>query len=328
MKILYAVQGTGNGHISRAIEIIPHLQKLAKVDILVSGSSYDLQLPFKVKYNLKGLSFVFGKQGGVNVWKTYLKLNSFRLLKEIKALPVEKYDLVISDFEPTTSWACSRKNLPCIGLSNQVATLHPLAPKPNHTDMIGQLVLEHYAPTSKNYGLHYIAYDENTFTPIIRQEVREIDVTNGSHYTVYLPSYSDQRVINFLKLYKDVEWQVFSKECKKPKQKENITIQPIHPTAFLQSIASSQGVLCNAGFGTTSEALYLQKKLLTIPMKTQYEQHCNAAVLQSMGVAVVKSVKEKHYDKVLHWLNSDARVQVKYTDNAQQIVEKIIGENT
>ena len=34
MKILYAIQGTGNGHISRAREIIPLLQKYGELDIL------------------------------------------------------------------------------------------------------------------------------------------------------------------------------------------------------------------------------------------------------------------------------------------------------
>ena len=33
MKILYAIQGTGNGHISRAREIIPLLQKYGELDI-------------------------------------------------------------------------------------------------------------------------------------------------------------------------------------------------------------------------------------------------------------------------------------------------------
>ena len=76
MKILYAVQGTGNGHITRAIEIIPFLQKKGEVDILVSGIQSDIELPFKVKYKFNGLSFIFGKQGGVDIWKTYWKLNS------------------------------------------------------------------------------------------------------------------------------------------------------------------------------------------------------------------------------------------------------------
>ena len=36
MKIFYAVQATGNGHISRAIEILPYLRKYGEVDIFLS----------------------------------------------------------------------------------------------------------------------------------------------------------------------------------------------------------------------------------------------------------------------------------------------------
>jgi UDP:flavonoid glycosyltransferase YjiC (YdhE family) len=49
MKILYAVQGTGNGHLSRAMDIVPLLRKKAEVDVLVSGIQGDLKLPFEVK---------------------------------------------------------------------------------------------------------------------------------------------------------------------------------------------------------------------------------------------------------------------------------------
>jgi len=66
MKILYAVQGTGNGHITRAIEIIEYLQKKGDLDILVSGIQSDIELPFKVKYKFSGLSFIFGKNGGID----------------------------------------------------------------------------------------------------------------------------------------------------------------------------------------------------------------------------------------------------------------------
>ena len=66
MKILYAIQGTGNGHLSRAKDIIPALEMRAQVDILVSGQQADITLPFEVKYRFKGLSFIFGKKGGID----------------------------------------------------------------------------------------------------------------------------------------------------------------------------------------------------------------------------------------------------------------------
>ena len=61
MKILYAIQGTGNGHISRARDIIPLLREKGEVDILVSGTEADVDLGYPVKYKLKGMSFVLEK---------------------------------------------------------------------------------------------------------------------------------------------------------------------------------------------------------------------------------------------------------------------------
>ena len=107
MKILYAVQGTGNGHITRAIEIIPHLQERGELDILVSGIQADIELPFPVKYKMSGMSFIFGKNGGIDFWKTFLRLNSGKLLKDIKSFNIKEYDIVISDFEPVSAWASS-----------------------------------------------------------------------------------------------------------------------------------------------------------------------------------------------------------------------------
>jgi len=116
MKILYAIQGTGNGHLSRARDIIPILQQKGELDILVSGIQADVELPYPVKYKFKGLSFIFGKNGGVDLIATYKKSNLKQLYKEIKSLPVEEYDLVINDFEPVSAWACKMKHAACIGL--------------------------------------------------------------------------------------------------------------------------------------------------------------------------------------------------------------------
>lgn len=324
MKVLYAIQGTGNGHLARAMEVVPCLQKRAQVDVLVSGIQADLLLPFDVKYKLHGLSFIFGRSGGVDLWKTFMSSTVRRLIQEVNELPVEQYDMVISDFEPISAWACSVKEIPCIGLSHQLATLDPLSPKPQETDMLGKFIMKHYAPTQHNYGFHFKAYNKGIYTPVIQRKIRELDVTDQGHYTVYLPAYDDARLLKHLARFKDVRWEVFSKHNQKPFQYHHINVQPIHHGNFIKSMASSSGVLCGAGFETPSEALYLQKKVLAIPMKNQYEQHLNAAALQDLGVPIIPNLKSKQDVQIEAWLNSKWSLQVHYPDQTQEIIDRIL----
>ncbi|WP_294818593.1 glycosyltransferase family protein [uncultured Flavobacterium sp.] len=324
MKILYAIQGTGNGHLSRSMDIVPCLEKHGEVDVVVSGIQGDLSLPFPVKYKFRGLSFIFGKTGGVSLWKTFAKTNFRRLRKEIKNLPVEKYDLVINDFEPVSAWACYFKNKPCISLSHQAAVLAPGAPRPDHEDMMGKLILNNYAPGTAAYGFHFTPDGNSIFTPVIRGQVREQQVADNGHYTVYLPSYDDKRLVKRLSAFKGIRWEVFSKHNKKTFTSGSITVRPINNEKFTRSMATSSGVLCGAGFETPAEALFLGKKVLVIPMKNQYEQHLNAAALRAMGVPVVRSLKPKHEPIILEWLEQDTRVAVNYPDITQQIIDMVV----
>ncbi len=324
MKILYAIQGTGNGHLSRAMDVIPCLMQHGDVDILVSGIQSDLIIPFPIKYKLRGLSFIFGKNGGVDLWKTMVRSNIRKLVKEIRELPVENYDLVINDFEPVSAWACYNKNLPCVGLSHQAAVLAEEAPAPDVTDMMGKLILKNYAPNTVQYGFHFKPYAKDIYTPVIRKQVREQVLETGDHYTVYLPSYDDRRLILKLSQFKNVKWDVFSKHNKKAFRSKNVSIQPIHNDKFIKSMATSAGVLCGAGFETPAEALFMKKKLLVIPMRNQYEQQLNAAALKDLGVPVIKSLKSK-YDMVIgSWLENDRTVDVDYPDNTVEIIDRII----
>lgn len=324
MKILYAIQGTGNGHLSRSMDIVPCLMKHGDVDVIVSGIQGDLTLPFPVKYKFRGLSFIFGKTGGVSLWKTAAKTNFRRLRKEINNLPVEKYDLVINDFEPVSAWACYFKNKPCISLSHQAAVLAPGSPKAENEDRMGKLILNHYASGTAAYGFHFTSNGDNIFTPVIRRQVREQKISDEGHYTVYLPSYDDKRLIKRLSAFRGIKWEVFSKHNKKAFTSGSITVQPINNEKFTKSMATATGVLCGAGFETPAEALFLGKKLLVIPMKNQYEQHLNAAALKEMGVPVVKSLKPKHEAVISAWLEEDRRVVVDYPDMTQQIVDMVV----
>jgi uncharacterized protein (TIGR00661 family) len=324
MKVLYAIQATGNGHVSRANEIIPLLQKKCDLDILVSGTQADVGINHPVKYQRKGFSFIFGKKGGIDFYKTFKQFQSKKFIAEIKNLPVENYDLVINDFEPISAWACKIKNIPCIAMSHQYAVLHHNSPKPVKADPFAWMILRYYAPSRTGVGFHFKSFAENIFTPVIRKEIRDASITNLGHYTVYLPAYDDKKLIAFFSNFKNVRWQIFSKHTKKSYLVNNCLIKPVSAADFTASFTSCEGILCGAGFETPAEALHMGKKLLIIPMKNQYEQHCNAAGAAELGVPVIKKLKSKYIHLVDGWLNETKTIPVDFKDETSKIIDRVL----
>ena len=84
------------------------------------------------------------------------------------------------------------------------------------------------------------------------------------------------------------------------------------------------GVVCGAGFETPAEVLHLHKKLLVVPMKTQYEQHCNAAALKKLGVPVLKKVKKKTIKRIEQWIDESKPLDISFPDIAEVAVERLI----
>jgi uncharacterized protein (TIGR00661 family) len=324
MKVLYATQATGNGHLSRAGDIISALAKSVDLDVLISGTQADLPVNFPVKYRLNGLSFVFGKSGDISLFSTLFKANFPKFIREVNTLPIEDYDLIINDFEPVSAWAAKFKGKPCIGLSHHCAVLSPAAPKSVPYNMPGEFICEYYAPTNKQYGFHFKRFDNNIFTPVIRKQVREAVVSDKGHYTVYLPAYGDAELYNFLSTFRNTKWEVFSKHNTSPFKLGNVHIRPLHNDAFVESMASSTGVLCGAGFETPAEALFLNKKLMVVPITNQYEQLCNAEVLKTMGVPVLKKLHEKYISPIAEWIQSEDIVHVNYPDITEAVVDTVL----
>lgn len=325
MKILYAIQGTGNGHLSRAVDVAPALEKHGEVDYFVSGVQSDIDFPYDLAFRSKGLSFYFGKRGGINYSKTFFRNSALRLYHEIKDFPIENYDLVVNDFEPISAWAAKVKSKKCVALSHQSALLTGQFPRPDKKDPVGKAILKNYAPADRHYGFHFQSrVDNNVYTPIIRKAVREAINENLGHFTVYLPAYSDEKIIKVLSQIDEVEWQVFSKHTQTAYKPGNIKIQPVNNDLFIKSITTSAGVLCGAGFETPSEALFLGKKLLVIPMKDQYEQQCNAAALRSMGIPVLHKLEMKSTNTIRELVSSPDPKPLEYPDETEVIVNRLV----
>jgi uncharacterized protein (TIGR00661 family) len=323
MRILYGIQGTGNGHLSRAEDVVPALQKIGNVDILVSGNQSQVPTNFSINYQRKGLTFFTSKNGGINFGKTLKNFNFVNFAREIQDFPTKKYDLIISDFEPISAWSAMLKNIPCIELSHQAAVCHSSSPKHEKNDLFGNYVLKHYCPAKTKYGFHFQSYADSIFEPIIRKSIRECDPSDENYYLVYLPAYHDDAIFRILSCF-DVKWKVFSKYSKQFSVRNNVEFFPIDNNKFLHSFQNCSGVLCGAGFELPAEALYLGKNLLVIPMKGQFEQQCNAASLRDLGITVLPELSLIHHRTIQNWLTITKPIHINYSTNLDHVINKII----
>ena len=200
------------------------------------------------------------------------------------------------------------------------------SPKPAYSDLFGEFILQYFAPASKIYGFHFDKYGENIFTPVIRKGIRNTKTSNYGHFTVYLPAYSDEKIIQALSHFNENHWQVFSKQSKKGYNTGNVEVVPIEDNQFIESLAYCEGVLCGAGYETPAEALFLHKKLMVIPITGQFEQQCNAAALQKMGVPVISNLNHTNIPIISKWLKNNYRVISHYPDETEFIIDKILSE--
>ena len=137
MKILYAFQGTGNGHVARAQEIIPILKKYASVDTLISGHQSQLKTDFPIDFKHRGVSLLYNKTGGISYRKILFENNFFKAFIEIRQIELSQYDLIINDYEPLTAWACKSKKIKMLELSHQASMSFKETPKPDKKDFFG-----------------------------------------------------------------------------------------------------------------------------------------------------------------------------------------------
>jgi uncharacterized protein (TIGR00661 family) len=324
MKIFYAVQATGNGHISRAIQLLPYLRRYGQVDVFLSGANNQLKADLPVRYRSNGVSFFYNQCGGLDYLKTARKFNPGRVWREVKELPVEDYDVVINDFECITSLACAYKKIPSVNFGHQASFQSALTPRPEKKQFTGEFILKHFAKASQYIGLHFKEYDDFIFTPVIKQAVLQAKPKTKNHITVYLSAYSDEALSKYFKQISGFHFHVFSRQVDKCVTDGNVQLMPVNNRLFTASMIDSAGVITGAGFETPAEALHLQKKLIVIPIRGQYEQLCNAAALEKLGVKVLNKIDASFTLAFDKWLQENRQDIIEYTNIAPIVVSNLI----
>jgi uncharacterized protein (TIGR00661 family) len=327
VKIFYAVQATGNGHIARAIELLPYLKEYGTVDVFLSGNNSSLNVDLPVHFKSKGISLHYTKTGGLDYVKMLKGFSARSVWKEAKALPVENYDCVLIDFESIASLSCRLKKIPCIGFGHQAAFQSLLSPRPKIKSLTGEWILKYYSPAAVYIGLHFIAYDSFIANPVIKKEILKAQPQNEKYITVYLPQYNDEILLHHFALLPGARFQVFSKKATSVSIKNNITVFPVNNTLFNQSIINCEGVITGAGFETPAEILYLQKKLMCIPIKGQYEQKCNAEALKGFNVTIKEDIDKNFSEEIIKWLTQPNPKPIELKHSTEAIVAMVMKQN-
>jgi uncharacterized protein (TIGR00661 family) len=317
VKILYGIQSTGNGHISRSAKIVNKLiRKGFMVDILFSGKNSQLAFPFPIKYNFTGLTFHYDGSGNISYWKTFKDIHIIQFLNDIK-LDLTSYDLVISDFEPITAWASKLQKRKCVGISNQCSYISNKVPRPEKKDFLGESILKWMAPVSNPIGLHFEKYDDFIYTPIIKESLMKISTSDKGHYVIYLPTFELENVLSQVYKIKTVRFDIFT-HIKKPHWIGKCHVLPIKKDLFDESIRTCHGVISTGGFQTSVESLYLGKKLMVIPTKGQYEQLCNAESLSKMGcdVGLLTDIPK--------FIDGGKNIKIEWDDPSDEIIKRLL----
>ena len=322
MKLLYGVQGTGNGHITRARALNKYLAEFGlEVDFLFSGRDRDRYFDmeeFGDKWrSCRGLTFVH-EAGRIKMWRTVQSNSLTQYLKDIRQLDLSPYDAILTDFEPITAWAAKKRNKPCIGIGHQYAFNYDV-PKAGDA-LLPKTVMKYFAPVNVGLGLHWHHFDAPILPPIAETPSCDTSKIDASKIIVYLGFEDPTQVIEYLKPFSDHTFYFYG-TFPETKDIGHIRLKPLSKDGFRHDLATANGVISNAGFELSSEAIQLGKKLLIKPLHGQMEQLSNAKALESLGLGMVMNSLDPVVLKA--WLNDFESKQVTYPNVARAIAKWI-----
>lgn len=328
LKILYGIQCTGNGHLSRSKEIIKYLQdnysdKIETIDVCLSGNFSQIDTSeLNVKWKFEGLGFNMDK-GQISILKTIIDLKLWNFFKSIFVPQIKGYDIIVSDFEPITCWAGIIRRKKVLGVGNHYKFLSNkkflknLSPTYFYNKVITKLV----SPVNKYIAFEYLKDTENDFFPIIRKVLRRTTPSQDDFYICYLSSIPSEDQVKFFNLFPNQTFYIFHNDIKEASDFENIRLRPIDRVHFTNKLMRCKGVICHTGFQLTSECLFLGKKLLVIPIKHQIEQIYNTRTLSKFGVISSENLEVPTFDD---FFQNDYSVKLNYIDEMKNLSERIL----
>jgi uncharacterized protein (TIGR00661 family) len=302
MRILYGVTGEGMGHATRSSVILEHLTKEHEVHVVVSGRARDyLAQRFENVHKIWGLTIQY-EGNSVKKLGTFLE----NLKGAIKGLPanVKAYfdlvdefnpDAVISDFESFSYLYGANHMLPVISVDNMQiinrAKHDPALLAGHEKDFeLTRGIVKSKLPGCYHYLVTTFFYpplrkDRTTLLPsILRPEILAAKSEPGEHLLVYQTATTNTELMDSLKR-SGLPCRVYGvrRGIKADQVEQNLTFRPFSEKDFIEDLRTARAVVAGGGYTLMSEAVYLHKPLLSLPVQGQFEQTLNALYLQRLG---------------------------------------------
>lgn len=322
MKVFYGIQGTGNGHVTRA-RVMAHTfanRDNVEVDYFFSGRPankyFDMECFGEYK-TTKGFTFITEK-GKVRPIKTVTQADVFQFIKDARQLDLSGYDLVLNDFEPISSWAAKLQGVHTINISHQSSMLHPMPFIKN--SKLSEIGVRLFSPANLHLGVHWYHFGHNIIPPFI--EIEPSETAEAKKILVYLPFEDVEQVISLLTSYPEYNFICYHPDISEASERDHISLRSLSREKFPIDLATSEGVIANAGFELSSEALCLGKKLLLKPLTGQFEQNFNAQTLEKLGLASVMPSLDENITE--SWLEKSNNEPIKFPKHPDTLVDWIL----
>lgn len=323
--IAYGVLGVGLGHSARCQRIVDALLKKRKdlsIIILTSSLSYDLLSNIYKKEKRIRLKKIWSykylvENERINFVKTFFQVilpaffvTRWKRLKVIsKFLKKEKVKFLVIDFEPVSSRAAIKNNIPFVSINHpmilrfgnfKLFKIH----KEQRMSFICAKIITHLMQPVKGgvfvtsfFKTKKLTGGARLIGPILREGIIKSrkKVKDKGFVLVYLKDTLNNTIRKVISKDKDHRFVVYVKNPQKYKDTKNAKYKQISLVSFTKDLVNCSCVVSTAGNQLISEAVYLGKPLLVIPERNQFEQSFNAKMLVKEGFGT--SVQREGFNK-------------------------------
>jgi uncharacterized protein (TIGR00661 family) len=299
MRIVYGVFGYGRGHATRALAVLPELERHHELMVVASGDAYDLLAPLYEVHRVPALRFIYQK-GRLSTLGTIaanrgaladVLLGGPALDELTRRLRAFGPDLAIADAEPFTHRAAMRLGLPRIAFDHYgiLAWCSPPVPDGEQLRLRRDVLVyrtlmgtPERAIVSSFFRAPPLRSDVRQVPTLLREQVRRARSRRGEHLLVYLNQGAQLWSPALERGLRALAMPAIVYGTERVGVDGNLDFRAPSTSAFVDDLARAIAVVSTAGNQLVGEALHLRKPMLVMP-EDSVEQAVNALAVERIG---------------------------------------------